>query len=160
MNRHNFTRCWQCFVFVFFLNSPSINSVKLEQMRKVSPAKILLIQVSNNFFDQSEAPLSCQANKYKMISALSVKVSLMGKCLYAWSRKCKRAKFIYWRNSLQNANILVRSCAYHILPIEIWVLKIKYINPYLIILKAHKATTLGLFKTVTSDEFFLLETHR
>ena len=49
---------------VYFGNSRSINSVRSEQLRKVDPGKFLLMQVSKKFFDQSEAPISHQTNKY------------------------------------------------------------------------------------------------
>lgn len=45
-------------------NPRSINNVKSDQLRKVDPAKNLLMQVSKNFFDRSEASISYQTNKY------------------------------------------------------------------------------------------------
>lgn len=49
---------------VYFGSSRATNSLKLEQKRKVDPDKILLMQISKKLFDQSEASISRQTNKY------------------------------------------------------------------------------------------------
>lgn len=49
-----------------FKNPPSINSVKSEQLRKVDPVNIIMMQVSKKFIDQPEAQMSHQTNKYQL----------------------------------------------------------------------------------------------
>lgn len=60
INRYNFKFCWLCFIG----KSCSIISFNIEQEREVANNLLIQVYVSKKFFDQPEAPISDQINKY------------------------------------------------------------------------------------------------